>query len=111
MRQDVIIVGGGIAGITAALHLAEAGVGVFLTMSKTLEKLCPAEVGLACDVDDPDLAALFGAAAVPRISYRVPENIAADIASGTFPVDGAVICPASTGFIGRPIDTASQGPI
>ena len=56
---------------------------------------------MACDVGAPDLAALFGAAAVPRITYRVPEDLAADVASGTFPVDGTVICPASTGLLGR----------
>ena len=82
-------------------RLAEAGAEVFLTMSRTLEKLFPAELGLDCDCSTPDLASLFGEAAVARIRYRVPENVAADIASGTFPVDGTVICPASTGLLGR----------
>ena len=92
---------GTIYGQRLVQRLAEAGVDVILSMSRSLEKLFPAELGLACDCSRPDLAALFGAASVPRISYRVPENIAADIASGTFPVDGTVICPASTGFLGR----------
>jgi 4-hydroxy-3-polyprenylbenzoate decarboxylase len=82
-------------------RLAEAGVEVFLTMSRTLEQLFPTELGLPCDVASPDLAALFGAAAVPSIRYRRPDNVAADIASGTFVVDGTVICPASTGLLGR----------
>ena len=82
-------------------RLAEADCDVILTMSRSLEKLFPAELGMPCDCSEPDLAALFGAAAVPRISYRLPENIAADVASGTFRVDGTVICPASTGLLGR----------
>lgn len=81
--------------------LAEAGCDVFLTMSRTLETLFPTELGIACDCSEPDLAALFGREAVPRISYRAPEDVAADVASGTFRVDGTVICPASTGLIGR----------
>ena len=82
-------------------RLVEAGVDVILTMSRSLEKLFPAELGIPCDCSKPDLARLFGAAAAAKISYRVPENIGADIASGTFKVDGTVICPASTGFLGR----------
>jgi flavin prenyltransferase len=82
-------------------RLAEAGAEVYLTMSRTLERLFPVELGLACDVGRPDLAALFGDAAVPAIRYRPPEDVAADIASGSFVVDGTVICPASTGLVGR----------
>ena len=81
--------------------LAEAGCDVFLTMSRTLETLFPTELGIPCDCSAPDLATLFGKEAVPRISYRAPEDVAADVASGTFRVDGTVICPASTGLIGR----------
>jgi 4-hydroxy-3-polyprenylbenzoate decarboxylase len=81
--------------------LAEAGADVYLTMSRTCEKLFPVELGIPCDASHPDLATLFGAAAVPRIRYRAPEDLAADIASGTFLVDGTVICPASTGLLGR----------
>jgi 4-hydroxy-3-polyprenylbenzoate decarboxylase len=92
---------GTVYGVRLVQRLAEAGVDVRLTMSRTLEKLFPAELGLPCDVGAPDLAALFGEAAVPRITYRRPEDVAADIASGTFPVDGTAICPASTGLLGR----------
>jgi 4-hydroxy-3-polyprenylbenzoate decarboxylase len=81
--------------------LAAAGVEVYLTLSRTLEKLFPAELGLPCDVNQPDLAALFGAAAVPAIRYRRPDDVAADVASGSFRMDGYVICPASTGLLGR----------
>jgi 4-hydroxy-3-polyprenylbenzoate decarboxylase len=81
--------------------LAQAGVEVYLTLSRTLEKLFPAELGLACDVSRPDLGALFGAAAVPAIRYRRPDDVAAEVASGSFRVDGYVICPASTGLVGR----------
>jgi 4-hydroxy-3-polyprenylbenzoate decarboxylase len=56
---------------------------------------------MPCDVDAPDLAALFGAAAVGSIRYRTPDDVGADIASGSFVVDGTVICPASTGLLGR----------
>ena len=81
--------------------LAAAQVEVFLTLSKTLEKLFPAELGLVCDVNRPDLATLFGAAAVPKIRYRRPDDVAADVSSGSFRMDGYVICPASTGLLGR----------
>jgi 4-hydroxy-3-polyprenylbenzoate decarboxylase len=82
-------------------RLAEARVDVILTMSRTLATLFPAELGIPCDVSRPDLARLFGEAAVPRISYRLPEDVAADVASGSFPVDATVVCPASTGLLGR----------
>ncbi len=92
---------GTVYGQRLVTRLAEAGVEVYLTMSRSLEKLFPVELGIPCDVGRPDLAGLFGAAAVPSIRYRVPEDIGADVASGTFPVDGTVICPASTGLLGR----------
>src|SRR5262245_52993076 len=76
-------------------RLVEAGCGVTLTMSRTLERLFPAELGMPCDVSKPDLAA------AKRIAYRVPEDVGADIASGSYRVDGTVICPASTGLLGR----------
>jgi 4-hydroxy-3-polyprenylbenzoate decarboxylase len=81
--------------------LAGAGCEVILTLSRTLEKLFPAELGLPCDVDAPDLARLFGAQAARSIVYRRPDDVAANVASGSFPVDGYVICPASTGLVGR----------
>jgi 4-hydroxy-3-polyprenylbenzoate decarboxylase len=82
-------------------RLTEAEVDVWLTMSRTLATLFPAELGLACDPMDPDLRALFPRAVVERIRYRTPDDVAADVASGSFPVDGTVICPASTGLLGR----------
>jgi 4-hydroxy-3-polyprenylbenzoate decarboxylase len=88
-------------------RLAEAGVDVVLTMSRSLERLFPVELGLPCDCSRPDLAALFGPAAAARVAYRLPEDIAADIASGSFPVDATVICPASTGLVGRVASGAS----
>src|SRR5438093_9594792 len=103
MRVVVGISGasGTVYGQRLVQRLAEAGCDVILTMSRSLEKLFPAELGIPCDCSKPDLARLFGSAAVLRISYRVPEDIAADIASGTFRVDGTVVCPASTGLLGR----------
>ena len=92
---------GTVYGQRLVTRLAEADVEVYLTMSRTLETLFPTELDLACDCDAPDLQGLFGPEAAPRIRYRAPENVAADIASGTFPVDGTVICPASTGLLGR----------
>jgi len=92
---------GTVYGQRLVARLVEAGVDVILTMSRSLEKLFPAELGIPCDCTRPDLARLFGSAAAGKIAYRVPEDIGADIASGTFPVDGTVICPASTGFLGR----------
>jgi 4-hydroxy-3-polyprenylbenzoate decarboxylase len=82
-------------------RLVEAEADVWLTMSRTLATLCPAELGIACDPGKPDLAALFGKEAVARVRYRAPEDVGADVASGSFPVDATVICPASTGLLGR----------
>jgi 4-hydroxy-3-polyprenylbenzoate decarboxylase len=82
-------------------RLAEAGADVHLTMSRTLETLFPTELGLACDCGSTDLASLFGAAAAERIRYRAPEDVGADVASGSYRVDATVICPASTGLLGR----------
>ena len=103
MRVVVGISGasGTVYGRRLVARLAEAGVDVFLTMSRTLETLFPTELGIPCDCTTPDLAALFGAESVARIAYRRPEDVAADVASGSFPVDATVICPASTGLIGR----------
>ena len=82
-------------------RLCEAGADVWLTMSRTLEKLFPVELGVPCDAGKPDLRVLFPKAALERVHYRAPEDVAADVASGSFPVDGTVICPASTGLLGR----------
>ena len=92
---------GTVYGRRLVTRLCEAGVDVRLTMSRTLETLFPTELGIPCDCTNPDLATLFGTESVPRITYRRPEDVAADVASGSFPVDGTVICPASTGLIGR----------
>jgi 4-hydroxy-3-polyprenylbenzoate decarboxylase len=92
---------GTVYGVRLVQRLAEAGADVRLSMSRTLETLFPAELGVPCDVDAPDLPALFGPDAARAIAYRRPEDVGADVASGTFPVDGTVICPASTGLLGR----------
>lgn len=81
--------------------LVAHGVDVILTLSRTLEKLFPAELDLPCDVSNPDLARLFGPEVAAAVQYRRPDDVAANVASGSFPVDGYVICPASTGLIGR----------
>lgn len=81
--------------------LVAHGVDVILTLSRTLEKLFPAELGLPCDVSNPDLTRLFGPEVAAAVQYRRPDDVAANVASGSFPVDGYVICPASTGLIGR----------
>jgi 4-hydroxy-3-polyprenylbenzoate decarboxylase len=103
MRIAVGISGasGTVYGRRLAQCLVRAEVEVILTMSPTLSKLFPAELGMACDPMAPDLPALFGEATARAIRYHRPDDVAADVASGTYPVDGVVICPASTGLIGR----------
>jgi 4-hydroxy-3-polyprenylbenzoate decarboxylase len=81
--------------------LVEAGVDVVVTFSPTIAKLAPAELGFPCDPFDPDLASFFGAETAERIHYRDPRNVGADVASGSHPLDAVVICPASTGLLGR----------
>jgi 4-hydroxy-3-polyprenylbenzoate decarboxylase len=103
MRVAVGISGasGTIYGQRLVQRLVEAGVDVILTMSATMARLFPAELGLECDVADPDLARLFGEVAAAGVSYRRPDDVAADVASGSFPVDATVVCPVSTGALGR----------
>ena len=81
--------------------LVKAGVDVVLTTSPTLAKLVPLEIGGAFDPLDPDLDAFLGADVAKRIAYRRPDDVGADVASGSFRCDGVVICPASTGLLGR----------
>lgn len=109
MRVAVGISGasGTVYGQRLVQRLVEAEVEVFVTMSPTLAKLFPAELGLPCDPFDPDLPRLFGEAAAARIAYRRPDDVAADIASGSFLVDAHVVCPASTGLLGRVASGAS----
>jgi flavin prenyltransferase len=103
MRFAVGISGasGTIYGVRLVQALVGAGAEVILSMSRTLAKLGPAELGLAIDPDAPDLAGLFGAATAKGIQYQRPDNVGANVASGSFRMDGYVICPASTGLIGR----------
>jgi 4-hydroxy-3-polyprenylbenzoate decarboxylase len=103
MRVAVGISGasGTIYGQRLVQRLVEAEVEVIVTMSPTLAKLFPAELGMPCDPEDPDLERLFGPKAADALSYRRPADVAADIASGSFRVDAYVVCPASTGLLGR----------
>jgi 4-hydroxy-3-polyprenylbenzoate decarboxylase len=103
MRVVVGISGasGTVYGQRLVRRLVEADVETILTMSRTLAKLFPAELGIPCDVDAPDLAALFGEDVAKKLRYHPPGNVAADVASGSYRVDGTVICPASTGLLGR----------
>lgn len=103
MRIAVGISGasGTVYGVRLVQALVGAGCDVILTMSKTLSKLGPAELGIAIDPDAPDLASLLGADVAARVQYQRPGNVAANVASGSFRCDGYVICPASTGLVGR----------
>jgi 4-hydroxy-3-polyprenylbenzoate decarboxylase len=103
MRIAVGISGasGTIYGVRLVQALVGAGCDVILTMSRTLAKLGPAELGVPIDPDQPDLAALLGADVAAKVQYHRADNVAANVASGSFPVDGYVICPASTGLVGR----------
>ena len=103
MRIAVGISGasGTIYGQRLVQRLVEADVEVIVRLSPTIAKQAPVELGIPCDVDAPDLAALFGTDAAARVGYRRPDDLGADVASGSFPVDGVVICPASTGLLGR----------
>jgi len=102
MRVAVGISGasGTVYGLRLVQRLVEAGCDTIVTMSPTLAKLVPAELGRPCDPFAPDLPSLFGPAAA-SIRYRRPDDVAADVASGSYRTDAVVICPASTGLLGR----------
>jgi 4-hydroxy-3-polyprenylbenzoate decarboxylase len=110
MRIAVGISGasGTVYGVRLVQRLVEGGCEVILTMSATLAKLFPAELGVPCDPSAPDLPRLFGEATAARLRYHPPDNVAADVASGSYPVDASVICPASTGLLGRVASGASS---
>jgi 4-hydroxy-3-polyprenylbenzoate decarboxylase len=103
MRVVVGISGasGTVYGQRLVRRLVEGGCETIVTMSRTLERLFPAELGIPCDVERPDLDRLFGADVAKGIRYHPPGNVAADVASGSYRVHGTVICPASTGLLGR----------
>jgi flavin prenyltransferase len=103
MRVAVGISGasGTVYGQRLVQRLVEAGVEVIVTMSPTLARLFPAELDVPCDPFAPDLAALFGAETAQGLRYHPPDDVAADVASGSYPLDAVVICPASTGLLGR----------
>jgi 4-hydroxy-3-polyprenylbenzoate decarboxylase len=109
MRIAVGISGasGTVYGRRLVQRLVESGSEVVLTMSPTLAQLFPAELGLPCDPFAPDLEALFSARVAEAVAYRRPDDLAADVASGSFGVDATVICPASTGLLGRVASGAS----
>lgn len=109
MRIAVGISGasGTVYGVRLVQRLVEADVEVVLTMSRTLSKLFPAELGIPCDPSAPDLPALLGEATAAKVRYHPPENVAADVASGSYRLDGVAICPASTGLLGRVASGAS----
>ncbi len=109
MRVAVGISGasGTVYGQRLVRRLVEAGCETLVTMSPTLAKLAPAELGIACDPFAPDLSAFFGADVASSLAYRRPDDVAADVASGSFRVDAYVVCPASTGLLGRVASGAS----
>ena len=87
--------------------LVEAGCEVILTASPTLARLCPVELDLPFDPMKPDLERFLGADTAAGVRYHPPDNVAADVASGSFKLDAVVICPASTGYLGRLASGAS----
>jgi len=109
MRIAVGISGasGTVYGQRLVQRLVQAGVEVILTASPTLAKLVPAELGGTFDPHDPDLAAFLGPETAAKVSWRRPDDVAADVASGSFRLDAVVICPASTGLLGRVSSGAS----
>ena len=109
MRIAVGISGasGTVYGQRLVQRLVEAGVDVVLTASTTLAKLVPLEIGGTFDPVDPDLEAFLGADVAAKVAYRRPDDVGADVASGSFRCDGVVICPASTGLLGRVATGAS----
>ena len=57
--------------------------------------------------DESGFDATLGADVAAKVAYRRPDDVGADVASGSFRCDGVVICPASTGLLGRVATGAS----
>ena len=93
MRIAVGISGasGTVYGQRLVQRLVEAKVDVVLTASPTLAKLVPAELGGTFDPFAPDLDAFLGAKIAAEVAYRRPDDVGADVASGSYRCDGVVI--------------------
>jgi 4-hydroxy-3-polyprenylbenzoate decarboxylase len=80
---------------------ADARVGkIHLVISDSGLKVLREELGLEVS-GRADVAALFAGRVVRKTVYLLDSDIGASIASGSFPVDGMVVIPCSTGCLGQ----------
>lgn len=108
MSRIVVAVSGG-SGAVYARRLLEAlsGHTVHLTVSDAARKVIAAELDINLNLRDGDdvVAHLVGGPA----TYHHYQDVAAPIASGSFPHDGMVVVPCSMGTIGRIASGVSTG--
>ena len=110
MSRIVVAISGGsgaVYGRRLAQVLAAAGHEIHLTVSDAARKVIAAELGLNLNLRDADdvVAHLVG---LP-VTYHHYQNVAAPIASGSFPTDAMVVAPCSMGTIGRIASGVSTG--
>lgn len=102
MKRTFVLAITGASGAAYAVRLLdvllEAGCNVHLTISAAARDVLKHELNLDVDLDDfqPEMI-LPGR--LGRLSYHHYRRYLAAIASGSFPTDGMVICPCSSGTL------------
>ena len=107
MSKQIIVALTGASGHPYALRLLQklsvAEANIALVISEPACVSLAVETGIKLNASSPDLSKLFGddVAALQRVQYFNPRDIAAPIASGSNRHDGMVVIPCSMGTLGR----------
>ena len=94
---------GAIYGVRFVQVLAELGYEAALVISKPARLVIEEELGISLRsiTDKEALKVLFDSNVLERINLYSPEDLAAPVASGSYPTHGMIIIPCSTGTLGH----------